>query len=210
MPTNLEAFVYCWTDLGTNRLYVGVHKGTPDDGYVCSSKIMKEEYTKRPNDFSRQIIAQGTFSDCYALETALLRATGADKDQGFYNMHQNNGKFYLKGHMESSKKKIKDAHIGRKRPEFSDRWKENISSGVKESPNSQAHYFSMRTSEGREKNRISQKQSERHKESRNKLRGVSQGPCLAKGVPKKIETKEKMRQARLLYWKNKKLVQQCP
>jgi hypothetical protein len=202
----MEAFVYCWTDLGTNKLYVGVHKGTPDDGYVCSSKLMLQEYKKRPQEFSREIISHGTFSDCYALETALLRATGADKDPGYYNMHLNNGKFYLKRHTENSKKKIMNAHRGRTRPEFSDMWKRNISLGIKESTSLQAHYTSMRTSEGREKNRQAQKQSARHKDSRDKLRGVSQGPCVAKRVPKKPETREKMRQARLSYWKNKKLV----
>lgn len=93
----MEAFVYCWTDYGTNRLYVGVHKGTPDDGYVCSSKPMVEEYTKRPNDFSRQIIAQGTFADCYALETAVLKSARVDKDPAFYNRSLNHGPFRCVG-----------------------------------------------------------------------------------------------------------------
>lgn len=31
----MEAFVYVWTDKITNKLYVGVHKGTLDDGYIC-------------------------------------------------------------------------------------------------------------------------------------------------------------------------------
>jgi hypothetical protein len=41
-----EAFVYCWTDKLHNKLYVGVHKGNVDDGYICSSKIMLKEYKK--------------------------------------------------------------------------------------------------------------------------------------------------------------------
>ena len=36
--------------------YVGSHKGTEDDGYVCSSKTMLIEYRKRPNDFKRRVI----------------------------------------------------------------------------------------------------------------------------------------------------------
>lgn len=43
----MEAFVYVWTDTGTNKIYVGVHKGDSNDGYVCSSKYMKAEYKKR-------------------------------------------------------------------------------------------------------------------------------------------------------------------
>lgn len=59
----MEAFVYVWTDKITNKLYVGVHKGTLDDGYICSSKHMLKEYTQRPETFSRQIIAHGTWDD---------------------------------------------------------------------------------------------------------------------------------------------------
>lgn len=35
-----ESFVYCWTDHKRSKLYIGYHKGSPDDGYVCSSKRM--------------------------------------------------------------------------------------------------------------------------------------------------------------------------
>ena len=87
----MEAFVYCWTDLGTNKLYVGVHKGTPDDGYVCSSKLMLQEYKKRPQEFSREILASGPFKEMYVFETAILKSAKADKDPRFYNRHVNNG-----------------------------------------------------------------------------------------------------------------------
>ena len=68
-----EAFVYCWTDMKTSKLYVGWHKGSVDDGYVCSSKPMLEEYYMRPNDFKRQIIASGLSNDMIALESAILK-----------------------------------------------------------------------------------------------------------------------------------------
>jgi hypothetical protein len=105
----MEAFVYCWTDFQTNKLYVGVHKGAPDDGYVCSSKIMLQEHKKRPHEFSRQIIGRGTFDDCYALETAILKTVEAAKSPEFYNQHENNGKFHMAGkrHTEESKEKMK-------------------------------------------------------------------------------------------------------
>jgi hypothetical protein len=202
----MEAFVYCWTDFGTNRLYIGVHKGSTDDGYVCSSKIMKEHYMKRPHDFSRQILAQGTFDDCYSLETAILKATKADKNCDFYNQHTNNGKFYCKEFTEARNLKISNSLQGRKRPEFSDTWKRNIGLGIRHSVRSQTHYNFMRTSEGRKKNSAAQTNSLKHKESRDRLRGIFQGPCQAKRIPKSLETREKMREARLKYWENKKLV----
>lgn len=111
-----EAFVYCWTDFGTNKLYVGVHKGTPDDGYICSSKIMLEEHTKRPNDFSREIVAQGTFADCYSLETAILKTMKVDKDPGFYNMGLNCGPFHRVGakHTPGQTKALSARSLGNK------------------------------------------------------------------------------------------------
>lgn len=67
-------FVYRWTDRGSDRsvgrpgnktkkrkrnarYYVGSHWGCFDDGYVCSSPSMKAAYKRRPEDFSRRIIA---------------------------------------------------------------------------------------------------------------------------------------------------------
>ena len=29
-----QGFVYQWTDHKTNKLYIGSHKGDPDDGYI--------------------------------------------------------------------------------------------------------------------------------------------------------------------------------
>jgi hypothetical protein len=129
-----DSFTYCWSDLGTNKLYVGVHKGTPDDGYVCSSKPMLEEYTKRPNDFSRQIIAFGTFKEMYVLETAILKAAGANADPGYYNLSNNTfpfhdpsahaefmlGKQYKLGktgykHTTKARRAISDSLLGNKR-----------------------------------------------------------------------------------------------
>lgn len=98
MATNTpEAFVYCWTDKATNKLYVGSHKGQPNDGYVCSSRSMLKEHKQRPADFSRQIIAWGTFSDMRKFEEVLLKTCNAALDEGFYNLHNNDGKFYFKG-----------------------------------------------------------------------------------------------------------------
>ncbi|NDG32596.1 hypothetical protein EB118_21300, partial [bacterium] len=69
VPTS-GAFVYCWTNIENNMIYVGVHKGTPDDGYVCSSKVLLKEYSHSPQKFTRNILATGTLSDMRALESA--------------------------------------------------------------------------------------------------------------------------------------------
>jgi len=109
-----EAFVYCWTDHATNKLYIGWHKGSFDDGYICSSKYMKEQYNERPSDFTRQIIASGSCKEMTSFETTLLRAENARKNDAYYNLHNGDG-FYSYGpktkeHIEKLKKPKSDEH----------------------------------------------------------------------------------------------------
>lgn len=114
----MEAFVYCWTDKKNNKLYVGSHKGSIDDGYVCSSKHMMEEYKKRPEDFSRQIVACGNVKDIRKLETIILQSVNAAVNEDFYNKHQNDGLFFdgwKKGEMsEEHREKLAAAKRGKK------------------------------------------------------------------------------------------------
>lgn len=52
----MSGFVYIWYDRKHKRFYIGKHWGTLDDGYVCSSKWMKQAYVRRPEDFKRRIL----------------------------------------------------------------------------------------------------------------------------------------------------------
>lgn len=70
----LDSFVYCWTDHGTKRLYVGMHKGHPDDGYVSSSKHMLRAYKERPADFTREVLTRNTYDICRTFEVAIIKA----------------------------------------------------------------------------------------------------------------------------------------
>jgi len=90
----MEAFVYCWTDYKTKKLYVGSHKGSLDDGYVCSSKYMLQEYKSRPQDFTRQIIAKGKIEDIRKFETIILKKVNARTNDIFYNKHENDGLYF--------------------------------------------------------------------------------------------------------------------
>lgn len=102
----MSAFVYCWTDHKTNKLYVGSHAGSVDDGYICSSKYMLSEYSKRPNDFTRQIVATGDIKDIRKFETKLLKAFNAKSDELFYNRCNADG---LIGFATGSKNPMKNA-----------------------------------------------------------------------------------------------------
>jgi hypothetical protein len=91
MSTATDSFVYCWTDNKTNKIYVGYHKGNINDGYICSSKTMLAEYYSRPEDFSRQIIANCSHEEAVSLEAAILRSAQAHKSDDFYNLALSNG-----------------------------------------------------------------------------------------------------------------------
>lgn len=113
----MEAFVYSWSDHKTAKIYVGVHKGSQTDGYICSSKPMMAEYRERPTDFTRQIIATGTLNDCAVLEVAIIKQLLKDK-AACYNRAA--GKMIIndvhpmlgKTHSEQSRKKLSVAHTG--------------------------------------------------------------------------------------------------
>lgn len=86
----INSFVYCWTDHKTNMLYIGYHKGELNDGYICSSKWMLSEYKKRPNDFTRKILAIGSTKDMINFETTLLKEFKVKNNPVFYNLSENN------------------------------------------------------------------------------------------------------------------------
>lgn len=107
-----EAFVYCWTDKQTNKLYIGSHKGDIDDGYICSSKTMLDEYDTRPQDFSRQIIAEGSWDDMFKFEGKLLQSFDVKNNPSFYNQHNGSGDFRNKGLSKQSIEKMRKSKIG--------------------------------------------------------------------------------------------------
>lgn len=49
-------FIYLWFDRKHKRFYLGSHLGTENDGYICSSRWMKQSYKRRPLDFRRRIL----------------------------------------------------------------------------------------------------------------------------------------------------------
>lgn len=53
---NKYGFIYLWYDRKHKRYYLGRHWGTEDDGYICSSTNMRNNYNNRPDDFKRRII----------------------------------------------------------------------------------------------------------------------------------------------------------
>lgn len=170
----MEAFVYCWTDKKNHKLYIGSHKGSIDDGYVCSSKHMMKEYEKRPEDFSRQIVACGNTQDIRKLETVILQSVNAAVNEDFYNKHQNDGFFFdgwKKGEMtEEHREKLAAAKRGKK---LSETHRLNILNNRVGKKNSQKHKEALIAS------RIGSKHSE---ESKKKMSETRKNNPLAKEI----------------------------
>jgi hypothetical protein len=182
----IDSFVYCWNDTLNNKIYIGSHKGSEHDGYICSSKIVLEEYKKRPSNFVRTIIAKGIYKDIRNLEHLLLKKLNAAKNKDFYNQHNGDGEFYCKGHTDETKKKIAENGKG-KTANFG---KENGMYGKKHTDET--------------KKKIAEKaghwQGKKHsEETKNKMsismKGLKHKPFY--GRPMKIETKEKIIKANL-------------
>lgn len=80
-------FVYIWRDRKHNRYYIGSHWGTEDDGYICSSRIMRQSYRRRPHDFKRKIIEviHDDREELYEAENKWLKRAEKNKDR-YYNI----------------------------------------------------------------------------------------------------------------------------
>jgi len=101
-----KGYVYCWTDYKTNKLYVGVKKGSFDEKYITSSKKFNSEYEKRPEDFSREVLANCTWTEALVLEESILSSSNAAISEQFYNKSNGNGSFVCNGHSVKTKAKM--------------------------------------------------------------------------------------------------------
>ena len=73
---------------------------------------MLDEYQKRPNDFTRQIIAEGCVDDMFKFEGTILKLFDVRNDQNFYNQHNGSGDFRNKGLSRESIEKIRKSKTG--------------------------------------------------------------------------------------------------
>jgi hypothetical protein len=194
-----QAFVYSWRNKTTNKIYIGWHKGCEDDGYVCSSKVLMEEYQINPQNFERFIIAHGTSEDMAKLETEILKTVNAKDDLMFYNQHNGNGLYHLKEHTQEAKRKISISKIGKKRPDVTER---NLSelNPFKTFGNTKPRVFLASVDRSGEANgRYGLPVTQL---TRDKISAANKGKL--KGVLKSPETKEKMALARKAFWERKR------
>lgn len=87
----MSGFVYLWFDRKHTRFYIGCHWGSPDDGYICSSRWMRKAYKRRPQDFKRRLLSvvQTTRRELLVEEQRWLNLIKRDElGKRYYNVHR--------------------------------------------------------------------------------------------------------------------------
>lgn len=116
-----KGFIYIWRDKVRKMYYIGSHDGTPDDGYISSSRWLNAEIKFRPKDFRRRIIK---FIDVKKLKLEEHKLINTIKDDEFgskyYNLKSgkpkgispwNKGKYGV--YSNEYRKKISEARKGK-------------------------------------------------------------------------------------------------
>lgn len=98
--THTYAYLYKWTQLSTGMWYIGSRtaKGChPDDGYICSSKIVKPLIVENTDDWQREILCVGAPRYIRTLEGLILSFLDAKSDCNSYNLNNADAKFSTQG-----------------------------------------------------------------------------------------------------------------
>ena len=106
----MSSFVYRWTNLTLNKIYIGWHKGTEYDGYICSSASEQfwKDYNNPDYKWQREILFKGTMPECQLLESQLLNSVDITSESIYNN--KNNIMFNLNDEVRA---KLKTAAIKR-------------------------------------------------------------------------------------------------
>jgi len=99
----MDSFVYRWRNTKTRQWYIGYHKGSEHDGYICSSKTAKPAIESNPDVWQRKILRWGTKQQMVVLERKLLNKLNAKRNPQSYN--RSNGNAAWGGRTKGSKSK---------------------------------------------------------------------------------------------------------
>lgn len=86
-----NGFVYLWHDTHRNKFYLGSHRGSMDDGYICSNIIFNRVYRKRQDKCKRRILQTTLNEDIKSLHILEQNWLNLIKDEElcgikYYNM----------------------------------------------------------------------------------------------------------------------------
>lgn len=133
----MSGFVYIWYDRKHKRYYIGSHWGSENDGYICSSKWMKQAYSHRPHDFKRRIVFRNAESRAVLLaeEQRWLEMIKIEEMSGngnrfprYYNLNRGRvGHWTALDNSKTIAQKISDAHAD---PEIKEKHRARVKSGL--------------------------------------------------------------------------------
>jgi hypothetical protein len=92
-----QAYVYMWTETATDMWYIGsrTKKGChPDDGYICSSKIVKPKIKSNPDGWTRKLLYVGDAFKAFEIECFVLKEMRARQSEMSYNLHNQDMNFH--------------------------------------------------------------------------------------------------------------------
>ena len=81
-----EAYLYRFVNLNNHKTYVGVHKGSADDGYLHSSTNQEFKEALQQDDFSREILEYGSYKEMSQREHVMLSEVDAKNNETYYNL----------------------------------------------------------------------------------------------------------------------------
>ena len=180
-----QAYLYKWTEISTNKWYIGSRSKKnchPNDGYICSSKIVKPKIKSNFNNWKREILCIGDPKYIIKLETDYLKLLNAANDPMSYNLHNGDGNFTSLGYCPSelTRKKMSDSHKGKIA------WNKGIP-------------MSLEMKEKLLQANLGKKKSPRTKEHALKIGSYHRGKTpWNKGKPMSEETKQKIRETKRL------------
>ena len=114
------AYIYKWTHILTSKWYIGVRTKNgchPDDGYICSSKIVKPLIKKSPDEWLREILFTGNPEEMLKMEFKILTELDAKNDKNSFNLQNGDGNWTTTGISMPNewKQKIANSNRGKKR-----------------------------------------------------------------------------------------------
>ena len=99
-----NSFVYRWVNKTKGKVYLGYHKGTLDDGYICSSKSKQFWKDWETDEWVREILFEGNQEECVNKESELLK----NLDNTYYNMSINGKIIFTEEVRQKMRKPKKD------------------------------------------------------------------------------------------------------
>lgn len=86
-PSSYEGYLYSYTNLTTNQIYLGIHKGSVNDDYNHSSTNVEfaEVFADSNSRLKFEVLNYGDYLEMQQLENTLLKKVGARKNPLYYN-----------------------------------------------------------------------------------------------------------------------------